>query len=47
MYNRNISILYYSSIQQIDLIRKFNIYYTTFTKHLNNTIYYLGKYILF
>ena len=47
MYNRDMSILYYSSTQQIDLIRKFNIHHTTFTKHLNNATYYLGKYILF
>lgn len=45
MYNRDISILYYSSAQQIDFIRKFNLHHTTFTKHLNNGTYYLGKYL--
>jgi len=45
MYNRDMSILYYSSTQQIDFIRKFSIHHTTFTKHLNNATYYLGKYI--
>ena len=45
MYNRDMSILYYSSTQQIDFIRKLNIHHTTFTKHLNNRTYYLGKYI--
>ena len=39
------SILYYSSTQQIDFIRKFNVHHTTFTKHLNNNTYYLGKYL--
>lgn len=45
MYNRDMSILYYSSTQQIDFIRKINIHHTTFTKHLNNGTYYLGKYL--
>ena len=45
MYNRDMSILYYSSTQQIDFIRKLNIHHTTFTKHLNNGTYYLGKYL--
>jgi hypothetical protein len=45
MYNRDMSILYYSSTQQIDFIRKFNLHHTTFTKHLNNGTYYLGKYL--
>ena len=39
------SILYYSSTQQIDFIRKLNLHHTTLTKHLNNRTYYLGKYI--
>ena len=42
MYNRDMSILYYSSTQQIDFIRKFNIHHTTFTKHLNSGTYYLA-----
>jgi hypothetical protein len=45
MYNRDMSLLYYSSTQQIDFIRKFNIHHTTFTKHLNKGTYYLGKYL--
>lgn len=45
MYNRDMSLLYYSSTQEIDFIKKFNIHHTTFTKHLNNATYYLGKYI--
>jgi hypothetical protein len=45
MYNRDTTILYYNSTQQIDFIRKFNIHHTTFTKHLNNGTYYLGKYL--
>gem|GEM_PF-1874004 len=45
MYNRDMSILYYSSTQQIDFIRKLNIHHTTFTKHLNKGTYYLGKYL--
>jgi hypothetical protein len=45
MYNRDMTILYYNSTQQIDFIRKFNIHHTTFTKHLNNGTYYLGKYL--
>ena len=45
MYNRDMSILYYSCTRQIDFIRKFNIHHTTLTKHLNNATYYLGKYL--
>lgn len=45
MYNRDMSILYFSSTQQIDFIRKLNVHHTTFTKHLNNGTYYLGKYL--
>lgn len=44
MYNRDKSILYHSSTQQLDFITKLNIAHTTFTKHLNNGTYYLGKY---
>ena len=44
MYNRDKSILYYSSTQQLDFINKLNIAHTTFTKHSNNGTYYLGKY---
>lgn len=45
MYNRDKTILYYYSMQQIDFIRKFNVHHTTFTKHLNKGTYYLGKYL--
>ncbi len=44
MYNRDMSILYYYTSEQINLIRNFNIHHTTLTKHLNNGTYYLGKY---
>lgn len=45
MYNRNMSIIYYSSTQHIDFIRKFNVHHSTFTKHLYNGTYYLNKYL--
>lgn len=45
MYNRDYSILYYSSDKQIDFIRKLGIQHSTFTKHLNNKTFYLGKYV--
>lgn len=45
MYNRDMTILYFFSTQQIDFIRKLNIHHTTFTKHLENGTYYLGKYL--
>lgn len=44
MYNRDMSILYYYTSKQKNLIEKFNIHRTTLTKHLNNGTYYLGKY---
>ena len=44
MYNRDMSILYYYTSEQINLIGKFNIHLTTLTKHLNAGTYYLGKY---
>lgn len=44
MYNRDKTILYYSSFKQIDFINKLNISHFTFTKHLNKGSYYLGKY---
>ncbi len=44
MYNRDKSILYHSSTEQLDFITKLNIAHATFTKHLNNGTYYLGKY---
>jgi hypothetical protein len=45
MYNRDMTILYFFSTQQIDFIRKLNVHHTTFTKHLENGTYYLGKYL--
>jgi hypothetical protein len=45
MYNRNKSILYYHAVQQKDFITKLNISHFTFTKHLTNGTYYLGKYL--
>ena len=45
MYNRDMSILYYSSTQQIAFIRKINVHHSTFTKHLDNGTYYLNKYL--
>jgi hypothetical protein len=45
MYNRDKTVLYYSSIQQKDFIDNLNISHFTFTKHLNKGTYYLGKYL--
>ena len=45
MYNRDKTILYYSSMQQKDFITNFNIHYVTFNKHLKKGTYYLGKYL--
>jgi hypothetical protein len=45
MYNRDKSILYYSSTQQKDFIVNLNIAHFTFIKHLNKGTYYLGKYL--
>ena len=45
MYNRDKSMLYYFTTQQIDFISKLNISHVTFTKHLEKGTYYLGKYI--
>lgn len=45
MYNRDKSILYYYAVQQKDFITKLNISHFTFTKHLTNGTYYLGKYL--
>lgn len=44
-YNRDKSILYFSTTQQKDFISKLNISHFTFTKHLTNGTYYLGKYL--
>jgi hypothetical protein len=45
MYNRDKSILYYSSTQQKDFIVNLNISHFTFSKHLKNGSFYLGKYL--
>jgi hypothetical protein len=45
LYNRDKSILYYFTLQQKDFISKLSISHFTFTKHLNNNTYYLGKYL--
>lgn len=45
MYNRDKTILYFSSTQQTDFIKKLNISHFTFSKHLKNGSYYLGKYL--
>lgn len=45
MYNRDQNVLYYYSTQQKDFIVNLNISQFTFTKHLNNGSYYLGKYL--
>jgi len=45
MYNRDKSILYYSSLKQKDFIVNLNISHFTFTKHLKKGTYYLGKYL--
>ena len=44
-YNRDKSILYFSTTQQKDFISKLNISHFTFTKHLTKGTYYLGKYL--
>lgn len=44
-YNRDKSIIYFSTTQQNDFISKLNISHFTFTKHLTNGTYYLGKYL--
>jgi hypothetical protein len=45
MYNRDKTILYYSSTQQKDFIVNLNISHFTFSKHLKNGSYYLDKYL--
>jgi len=45
MYNRDMTILYLFSTKQIDFIRKLNVHHITFSKHLENGTYYLGKYL--
>lgn len=45
MYNRDRSILYYGSTKQIDFVRELGIHHSTFTKHLENGTFYLGKYV--
>ena len=45
MYNRDKTVLYYSSTQQKDFIINLNISHFTFSKHLKKGSYYLGKYL--
>ncbi len=45
LYNRDMTILYFFSTKQIDFIRTLNVHHTTFSKHLENGTYYLGKYL--
>lgn len=45
MYNRDKSILYYSTTQQKDFISKLSISHVTLTKHLTKGTYYLAKYL--
>ena len=45
MYNRDQSRLFFAASQQLDFIKLLNIHHTTFTKHLTNGTYYLGKYL--
>lgn len=45
MYNRDKSVLYYGSSQQIDFINLLNIHHTTLSKHVTKGTYYLGKYL--
>ena len=45
MYNRDKTVLYYSSLQQKDFIINLNISHFTFTKHLKKGTFYLGKYL--
>jgi hypothetical protein len=45
LYNRDKTVLYYSSTQQTDFIKNLNISHFTFSKHLKKGSYYLGKYL--
>jgi hypothetical protein len=45
LYNKNKTVLYYSSTQQKDFIMNLNIHYSTFQKHLDKGTYYLDKYL--
>ena len=45
MYNRDQSILYFGSNQQISFEKELKIHHTTLTKHVKNGSYYLGKYL--
>jgi len=45
MYNKDKTILYYSSMQQKDFINNLNIHYVTFNKHLKMGTCYLDKYL--
>jgi len=45
MYNRDKTILYYCIINVKEFLDRLNIYFITFNKHLQNSTYYLGKYL--
>lgn len=45
LYNRDLSICYFFSNKQIEFITILGINHTTFSKHLKNGTYYLGKYV--
>jgi hypothetical protein len=45
LYNRDKTILYYFTTQQKDFISKLSISHFTFTKHLTEGSFYLGKYL--
>lgn len=45
LYNRDKTVLYYSSTQQTDFIKNLNISHFTFSKHLKKGTYYLNKYL--
>lgn len=44
LYNRDITILYYSAKTQVEFIRDLKMNHQTFTKHLIAGTYYLNKY---
>lgn len=45
MYNRDKTVLYYSSDKEIDFIKTLNIHHTTFSRHLEKGTHYLSKYV--
>ena len=45
LYNRDKTVLFYSSTQQTDFIKNLNISHLTFSQHLKKGTYYLNKYL--